>query len=250
MRQFTRVSTSGSAKPRELMTPEDGTAMMAADGAVHGRHGQVDAVSAPASLPPASRTLSCAQAFPMVFGPESPMIVYLMFLPGMDHGDCGVPEGGSLEFARAIERRYRTWAARSTTAAGSTKILVAEESAARGRSPAAARRASAWKTAASITPTPSSRRPTATPRCSACWTTSSCPTSSGGYYGELPIFSRGHPGLAGHQPRPVGRAARDTLPARRARDHRRPSRATSLPIRHYCYDPSMAPAGKSVVTSS
>jgi phytoene dehydrogenase-like protein len=47
------------------------------------------------------------QVFPLIFGPDTPMIAYYMFLSGMDWGDGGFPEGGSLAFAEAIEGRYR-----------------------------------------------------------------------------------------------------------------------------------------------
>jgi phytoene dehydrogenase-like protein len=47
------------------------------------------------------------RALPMIFGGfDMPMMVFLMFLAPMDHGDCGVPAGGSAGFAQAIARRY------------------------------------------------------------------------------------------------------------------------------------------------
>ena len=47
------------------------------------------------------------RALPMVFGGDLPMLVFLMFLAPMDHGDCGTVEGGSWGFSHAIENRYR-----------------------------------------------------------------------------------------------------------------------------------------------
>jgi phytoene dehydrogenase-like protein len=47
------------------------------------------------------------RAFPLIFGGgDMPMMAFLMFLAPMDHGDCGVPEGGSAGFSKAIARRY------------------------------------------------------------------------------------------------------------------------------------------------
>jgi len=47
------------------------------------------------------------RALPMVFGGgDRSMMVFLMFLAPMAHGDCGVPEGGSAGFSQAIVRRY------------------------------------------------------------------------------------------------------------------------------------------------
>lgn len=51
------------------------------------------------------------EVFPHVFNlenpPEFPMVAVMKTFAWMDEGACGYPLGGSLEFARAIERRYR-----------------------------------------------------------------------------------------------------------------------------------------------
>lgn len=47
------------------------------------------------------------RALPFIFGGgDMPMMVFLMFLAPMEHGDCGVPEGGSAGFSQAIAHRY------------------------------------------------------------------------------------------------------------------------------------------------
>ena len=46
------------------------------------------------------------RALPMIFGGDIPMMIFLMFLAPMDHGDCGTVEGGSWGFSHAIEKRY------------------------------------------------------------------------------------------------------------------------------------------------
>jgi phytoene dehydrogenase-like protein len=47
------------------------------------------------------------RALPMVFGGDIPMMIFLMFLAPMDHGDCGTIEGGTWGFSHAIEKRYK-----------------------------------------------------------------------------------------------------------------------------------------------
>jgi phytoene dehydrogenase-like protein len=47
------------------------------------------------------------RALPHVFGGDIPMLIFLVFLAPMDHGDCGTVEGGSWGFAHAVEKRYR-----------------------------------------------------------------------------------------------------------------------------------------------
>jgi phytoene dehydrogenase-like protein len=73
-------------------------------------------------------------AFPIViFGPATPMLFYFFTLSGMSHGDCGVPEGGSLEFARAIEQRYLALGGQIHYGCRVAKILVEEKPAADGQ---------------------------------------------------------------------------------------------------------------------
>jgi phytoene dehydrogenase-like protein len=48
------------------------------------------------------------EAFPLTqYGiPEIPMIIHLIFVSGLDRGDLGWPQGGSLAFAKRLEQRY------------------------------------------------------------------------------------------------------------------------------------------------
>ncbi|MEI6795264.1 MAG: NAD(P)/FAD-dependent oxidoreductase [Methanomassiliicoccales archaeon] len=48
------------------------------------------------------------QAFPLTqYGiPDLPMIVHLIFVSGLDRGDLGWPQGGSLAFAKRMEQRH------------------------------------------------------------------------------------------------------------------------------------------------
>jgi phytoene dehydrogenase-like protein len=72
-------------------------------------------------------------AFPHLFGwPEIPMMAAISLLAYMRLGNAGFPAGGSLEFARAIERRYKALGGQIHYKAQVEKILV-EESAGRSK---------------------------------------------------------------------------------------------------------------------
>ena len=66
------------------------------------------------------------QTLPLLFPlPDFPMLPTVMTLAWLQNRDAGVPIGGSLEFARAIERRYTTLGGQLTYGARVERILVA-----------------------------------------------------------------------------------------------------------------------------
>jgi len=71
------------------------------------------------------------QAFPVVFGdfPDMPMLAMLMTLAWLHQKTAGYPLGGSLEFARAIERRYLNLGGEIHYKSPATKILVENDQA-------------------------------------------------------------------------------------------------------------------------
>jgi phytoene dehydrogenase-like protein len=107
IRAFTRFDMSlMRMKPRELMTAADGMAlgrrMMPFLGPLM-RWGRVSAQEFAVRF----RDPFLRRAFPQVFAwPDIPMMVGLSLLAYMHMHNAGFPVGGSLEFARAIERRY------------------------------------------------------------------------------------------------------------------------------------------------
>jgi phytoene dehydrogenase-like protein len=64
------------------------------------------------------------EAFPLMFMPEFPMFFLLMTFACMHNKDAGYPVGGSLEFSRAIEKRYLALVGEINYKAKVTKILV------------------------------------------------------------------------------------------------------------------------------
>ena len=64
------------------------------------------------------------EAFPLISMPENPMFFVLMTLALMHNKAAGYPVGGSLEFSRAIEKRYITLGGEINYKAKAMKILV------------------------------------------------------------------------------------------------------------------------------
>jgi phytoene dehydrogenase-like protein len=68
------------------------------------------------------------RVFLLIYGAaDLPMIVYFMFLGSLHAQDSGVPRGGSLAFAQAIERRYRNLGGQIHYRARVAKILVEDD---------------------------------------------------------------------------------------------------------------------------
>lgn len=107
VRLFTRFDMSAMRqKPKSLMKPADGMAlgraMMPFVGAL-ARWAMVSAGEFGARF----QDPLLQKAMPVVFGwPEIPMMGALSVLAYMHVGNAGFPAGGSLAFARAIEQRY------------------------------------------------------------------------------------------------------------------------------------------------
>ena len=104
---FTRFDMSQQQiKPRALMDAEDwrdfGVKMMPFMGAL-ARWARLSVQEFAAGF----KNDFLQRALPVVFGwPEIPMMAVIMLLAAMHSGNAGFPVGASLEFARAIEKRY------------------------------------------------------------------------------------------------------------------------------------------------
>ena len=104
---FTRFDMSQQqTRPRALMDAEDwrdfGVKMMPFMGAL-ARWARLSVQEFAAGF----KNDFLQRALPVVFGwPEIPMMAVIMLLAAMHSGNAGFPVGASLEFARAIEKRY------------------------------------------------------------------------------------------------------------------------------------------------
>ncbi|HSQ17489.1 MAG TPA: NAD(P)/FAD-dependent oxidoreductase [Anaerolineales bacterium] len=107
IRLFTRFDMSiQQAKPRSLMTPEDwgdfGLHMAPFMGAL-AKWARLSAQDFSAGF----KDPFVQRALPVIFGwPEIPMMAGIALLASMHTDNAGFPAGASLEFARTIERRY------------------------------------------------------------------------------------------------------------------------------------------------
>jgi phytoene dehydrogenase-like protein len=107
VRRFTRFDmTAQIAKPRSIMSPRDWLSYsrsLAPFGPFAAEWGMVSAQQFSSRF----RDPFLRQAIPLVFGwPEIPMMVGISILAYMHNRNAGFPLGGSLEFAREIERRF------------------------------------------------------------------------------------------------------------------------------------------------
>ncbi|MDY6916732.1 MAG: NAD(P)/FAD-dependent oxidoreductase [Chloroflexota bacterium] len=176
---------------------------------------------------------SFAQLFDM---PDCPVSALLLTLAWMHRRDAGYPIGGSAEFSRAIERRYLGLGGKIDYRSRVDKILVEGDSAVGvrvddGEEHRADMVISAADGHATIFHMLDGRYVDDTVR---------------GYYEELPIFppliqvSLGVARDLSGEPHSV---AFPLEPAVRIAEKER----TQLGVRHYCYDPTLAPPGKSVL---
>lgn len=168
--------------------------------------------------------------------PDFPVVALMMTLAWMHNKNAGYPIGGSLEFARAIERRYLDLGGQIHYRSRVEKILVENNRAVGVRlSDGSEHRAdiiiSAADGHATIFDMLEGRYVNDTIR---------------GYYERLPIFqpiiqvSLGVARDLSSEPHMVIYAL--THPITIAGEERK-----TLGVKHYCYDPTLAPAGKSVV---
>jgi phytoene dehydrogenase-like protein len=111
-------------KPRRLMNAQDGARLLAGMGPylpVLARWGLLSATDFARRL----RNPFLRRAFPHLFAwPDIPMMAGLSLLAYMHTGNAGFPVGGSLEFARAIERRYLALGGQISYRAQVERVLV------------------------------------------------------------------------------------------------------------------------------
>lgn len=114
-------------KPRRLMTAQDGARLAAGMlpfVPVLARWGMLSATDFANRL----RNPFLRRAFAQLFAwPEIPMMAGLALLAYMHTGNAGFPVGGSLEFARAMERRYLALGGQITYRAQVERILVCND---------------------------------------------------------------------------------------------------------------------------
>jgi phytoene dehydrogenase-like protein len=122
VRHFSHMSMF-TDKPRELMSPIDGLKFGLKMLPYMGNLKMALSTSA-AEYAERFKDPFLRRAFPMIYGPEVPMITYFMFLGSLHAQDSGVPRGGSLAFAQAIERRYQSLGGQMHYRARVAKILV------------------------------------------------------------------------------------------------------------------------------
>lgn len=125
VRLFTRFDMSAMRqKPKSLMRPADGMALGRAMLPFVGALARWATVSA-GEFGARFRDPLLTRAMALVFGwPEIPMIGALSVLAAMHTGNAAFPAGGSLAFARAIEQRYRQLGGQIHYKAQVEKILV------------------------------------------------------------------------------------------------------------------------------
>lgn len=125
VRDFLRFDLSLlQMKPRRLMNAQDGVRVLAGMAPylpVLVRWGMLSATDFAQRL----RNPFLRRAFPHLFAwPDIPMMAGLSLLACMHTGNAGFPVGGSLEFARAIERRYLALGGQISYRAQVERILV------------------------------------------------------------------------------------------------------------------------------
>ena len=168
--------------------------------------------------------------------PDFPMLAVIMMLASMHTHNAGYPMGGSLEFSRAIERRYLALGGELNYNARVAKILVENDTA------AGIRLADGSEQRADIVISAADGHATIFDMLGGKYINDTIR----GYYDKLPIF-KGivQVSLGVHRDLSAEPSMR-SLPLSKqisvgGRERQR------LGIRHFCYDPSMAPAGRSVV---
>ena len=177
------------------------------------------------------------EAFQRVFDlPDFPMMGVLMTLAWMHNQNAGYPIGGSLEFARAIERRYLDLGGEIRYNSRVSKILVENDRAVGVRlSDGTEHRADAVISAAD-------GHATIFDMLEAKYVDDKIR----GYYDQLPIFapiiqvSLGVARDLSHTPHMVSYPLDQPIMIAGETQAR-------ISVKHYCYDSTLAPAGKSVV---
>lgn len=168
--------------------------------------------------------------------PDFPLIGLMITLGWMHNKDAGYPIRGSLEFARAIERRYLDLGGTIHYKSRVAKILVEDNKA------VGVRLADGSEHRADIVISAADGHATIFDMLEGKYINDTIK----GYYEGLPIFqpiiqvSLGVARDLSDEPHAVTYALEQPMPI--AGEERR-----TLGVRHYCYDPTLAPPGKSVV---
>ena len=177
------------------------------------------------------------RAFPVVFGwPDVPVMVGLSLLAYMHKGNAGFPTGGSLAFARAIERRYLDLGGKIEYKAQVEKILVQNDRAVgvrlyddrEFRADVVISAADGYKTLFDMLGGAYANRQIRRT-----------------YSGKLPIHSQIQVSLGVDRDLSAAPHWATYLldnPITIAGQER-----SAIGVKHYCFDPSLAPAGKSAV---
>jgi phytoene dehydrogenase-like protein len=187
------------------------------------------------------------RALPMIFGGDIPMMIFLMFLAPMDHGDCGTVEGGSWGFSHAIEKRCRDLGGEIHYGARVDEILVEP---CKGRDGKLAHRATGVRLAdgtvrsADYVISAADGRTTVFKMLGGKFVDDHIRHA----YDAWPTFTAVTQVSIG-----VGRDLSDT-PHNRTQLLPRPIELNGRPVealnlRHFCFDRSLAPLGRSVVVS-
>jgi phytoene dehydrogenase-like protein len=186
------------------------------------------------------------QAFAATFGMETtdfPIIGLMMTLAWMHNKDAGYPIGGSLEFARAIEKRYLDLGGQIHYKSRVEKILVENNAAVGVRLTDDADAAHPREHRADVVISAADGHATIFDMLEGKYVNDTIK----GYYDTWPIFqpiiqvSLGVARDLSQEPHSLICAL--PQPIRIAEKER-----SLLSTRHFCYDPTMAPAGKSAIT--
>jgi phytoene dehydrogenase-like protein len=177
------------------------------------------------------------RAFITVFDmPDFPMVGMLMTLGWMHNRDAGYPIGGSLEFARAIERRYLDLGGEINYRSRVDKILVENDRA------VGVRLTDGTEHRADVVISAADGHATIFDMLEGRYVSDEVR----GYYDELPIFppivqvSLGVARDLSNEPHSVTFLLSEPITI--AGEVRK-----RMAVKHYCYDPTLAPSGKSVV---
>jgi len=178
------------------------------------------------------------RAFTLVFDmPNFPMVALLMTLGWMHNRDAGYPIGGSLAFAQAIERRYLDLGGALHYKSRVEKILIENDRA------VGVRLAEGAEHRADVVISAADGHATIFDMLEGKYVNDKVR----GYYDELPIFppviqvSLGVARDLSSEPHSVIYPLAEPITV--AGEERK-----RLSIRHFCYDPTLAPPGKSVIT--
>jgi phytoene dehydrogenase-like protein len=177
------------------------------------------------------------ESFAAVFDmPDFPMLGVLMTLAWMNNKDAGYPIGGSLAFARSIEKRYLELGGQIEYESPVAEILVVDDRA------VGVRLANGTERRADIVVSAADGHATIFDMLGGRYVDDKIRT----YYDEWPIFrpiiqvSLGVAADLSDEPHMVSCELEEPVTiAGEARER--------LSAKHYCYDPTLAPPGKSVV---